>query len=86
MAIKSIYSMSMKVPEDMRFAIGCYDKHHAGVALLGAKDIKNTLLSVSSLLKAGFCEVDVYKAGSDGIHTITSLDDLEELKKRLLED
>ena len=51
-----------------------------------ANDLKGTLELVTKMLKNGFVLLDVHKIGSDVIHTITSLDDLEELKRHLLED
>ena len=51
-----------------------------------ANDLKGALELVAKMLKNGFALLDVHKIGSDVIHTVTNLDDLEELKKRLLEN
>ena len=51
-----------------------------------ANDLKGTLELVAKMLKNGFVSLDVHKIGSDVIHTVTNLDDLEKLKRRLLED
>lgn len=78
-----MYNVSLSTPYTKGFVVA-QDEYMPYICQ--ANDLKGVLELVTKMLKNGFSLLDVHKIGSDVVHTITSLKDLEELKKRLLED
>lgn len=79
----SMYDCSLNTPYTKGYVVA-QDEYAPYVCQ--ANDLKGTLELVTKMLKNGFALLDVHKIGSDVVHTITSVDDLEELKKHLLKD
>ena len=79
----SMYNVSLSTPYTKGYVVA-QDEYMPYICQ--ANDLKGTLKLVAKMLKNGFTLLDVHKIGSDVIHTVTNIDDLEELKKRLLKD
>ena len=79
----SMYNCSLSTPYTKGYVV-TQDEYMPYICQ--ANDLKEVLELVAKMLKNGFTLLDVHKIGSDVIHTITSLKDLEELKKHLLEN
>lgn len=79
----SMYNVSLSTPYTKGFVVA---QDECMPYISQANDLKGALELVTKMLKNGFTLLDVHKIGSDVVHTITNLDDLEELKKRLLEN
>ena len=79
----SMYNVYLSTPYKKGYVVA---QDEYAPYILQANDLTSTLELVAKLLKNGFSLLDVHKIGSDVVHTITSLDDLKELKSRLLEN
>lgn len=82
--IRSLYMVSMSTPYKKGFVI-THDEIYAPF-IIHADILEECLRQAKKMLTNGFHELDVHKIGSDAIHSITSIEDLEELQSRLLED
>lgn len=79
----SMYNVSLSTPYTKGYVVS---QNEYAPYICQANDLKGALELVAKMLKNGFVSLDVHKIGSDVIHTVTNLDDLEELKKHLLEN
>lgn len=79
----SMYNVSLSTPYTKGYVVA-QDEYMPYICQ--ANDLKGVLELVAKMLKNGFSLLDVHKIGSDVVHTITNLDDLEQLKKHLLEE
>lgn len=79
----SMYNVSLSTPYTKGYVVS-QDEYMPYICQ--ANDLEGALELVAKMLKNGFTLLDVHKIGSDVIHTVTNIDDLEELKKRLLEN
>lgn len=78
-----MYNVSLSTPYTKGYVVA---QDEYAPYICQANDLKVALELVAKMLNNGFALLDVHKIGSDVIHTVTNLDDLEELKKHLLED
>lgn len=78
-----MYNVSLSTPYTKGFVVA---QDECMPYISQANDLKGVLELVTKMLKNGFTLLDVHKIGSDVVHTITNLNDLEELKKHLLEN